>query len=79
MHTKKETMEMMNNNTQRRITRREKEILTLAMRGLPTKAIAAELGIEKGTVEVHRSNMIKKYQCGNLLEVVVLAVRQQWI
>lgn len=62
-----------------RPTRRELDIMRLAMHGYTTKAIAAELFIEQGTVEVHRSNIIRKLRCGNFTAAVVMALREKWL
>lgn len=60
-------------------TPRELEIIKLAMKGYTTKAMAAELFIEQGTVEVHRSNIIRKLRCGNLTAAVAISLRKNWI
>ncbi len=60
-------------------TPRELEIIQLAMQGFTTKAIAAELYIEQGTVEVHRSNIIRKLRCGNLTAAVAISLNKRWI
>ena len=44
------------------LTAREMEILRLIDRGLPNKAIAAELGIELATVKNHVHNLLEKLQ-----------------
>jgi DNA-binding NarL/FixJ family response regulator len=57
------------------LTEREKEILTCVAEGLSTKQIAKKLFISPRTVEVHRSNMIKKLGAQNAAELVKLAVQ----
>jgi DNA-binding CsgD family transcriptional regulator len=51
------------------LTHREKEVLTLAVQGKVSKVIAFDLGISRRTVEVHRSNILKKMGVSNFLEL----------
>jgi FixJ family two-component response regulator len=55
------------------LTRREREVMTLALAGLVSKAIAKRLGISHRTVEVHRSRILQKTATDNLLELAQLA------
>ncbi|MGO9443591.1 MAG: response regulator transcription factor [Thiobacillaceae bacterium] len=55
------------------LTRREREVMALALAGLVSKAIAKRLGISHRTVEVHRSRLLQKTATGNLLELAQLA------
>lgn len=57
------------------LTEREKEILRCVAEGLSTKQIANRLFISPRTVEVHRSNMIKKLGAQNAAELVKLAIQ----
>ncbi|MFQ3597359.1 MAG: response regulator transcription factor [Chloroherpetonaceae bacterium] len=57
------------------LTEREKEILHCVAEGLSTKQIAKKLFISPRTVEVHRSNMIKKLGAQNAAELVKLALQ----
>jgi RNA polymerase sigma factor (sigma-70 family) len=52
------------------LTPRERQVLELVAEGKPNKRIAAELGVSKKTVEVHRSHVMRKMQAGSLAEVV---------
>jgi FixJ family two-component response regulator len=52
------------------LTPRERQVLDLVAAGKPNKRIAAELGVSKKTVEVHRSHVMRKMQAGSLAEVV---------
>jgi DNA-binding CsgD family transcriptional regulator len=52
------------------LTARESEVLMLLLRGLTNKEIAAELGCQEGTVEVHVSKILKKSSAGNRAGVV---------
>jgi FixJ family two-component response regulator len=51
------------------LTHREKEILNLAIGGLPNKEIAQRLGISFRTVETHRTRILIKTSTTNFLEL----------
>jgi Bacterial regulatory proteins, luxR family/PAS fold len=51
------------------LTFREKEVLKLAIEGQANKAIAYALGISPRTVEVYRTNILKKTLKANFLEL----------
>ncbi len=51
------------------LTKRETQILKLAISGLTNKDIAAKLDISKRTTEVHRFNLMKKMGVKNVLEL----------
>jgi len=57
-----------------KVTRREKEILTEAAKGLTTNQIADKLFISPHTVESHRKNLIEKFQTNSLSAVLKMAV-----
>ena len=52
------------------MTNREREVFVLVKKGLTSKECAAALGISVRTVEVHRTNLIQKYQVKNIVELV---------
>lgn len=56
-----------------RLSERERDVLTLAINGLPNKEIARSLGISHRTVEVHRSHILLKTNTSNLIELAALA------
>lgn len=51
------------------LTKREKQILKLVLKGNSNKEIAAELEVSKRTAEVHRFNLMKKLKVKNLIEL----------
>jgi FixJ family two-component response regulator len=52
------------------LTEREQEVFHLVAEGMANKAIAAELGISERTVEVHRSQVMKKLDARTLAQLV---------
>src|SRR5690606_6483895 len=57
-----------------KVTRREKEILHQAAKGLTTQEIAAVLFISPHTVESHRKNLMEKFEVKNLASAIKLAM-----
>ncbi len=57
-----------------KLTQREHDALKLLVRGLPPKAIAAELGINDKTLYGHRANLMLKLQARNLSDLQEKAV-----
>lgn len=55
-----------------RLTKREEEILNLLIQGHPNKVVADNLGISHRTVEIHRSNALKKLSVQKLTQVANL-------
>jgi len=51
------------------LTPRELEILPLTIQGIPNKEIAQKLGISFRTVELHRTNILRKTGTTNFLEL----------
>lgn len=58
------------------LTEREREVLTLALKGLPSKAIAKELSISYRTVEQHRSRLLEKLGVGSVTELMRLTLNR---
>lgn len=56
-----------------RLTAREREVLSLVLRGLLSKEIARELGTALQTVKQHRSRVMQKYGARSVAELVRLA------
>jgi FixJ family two-component response regulator len=51
------------------LTQREKDVMLLAVQGLPNKHIARQLGISHRTVEIHKSKIMTKTGAVNLLDL----------
>ncbi len=56
------------------LTKRERQVFELVVKGLSNQEMADELGINKKTVEGHRANMMTKMDVGSLSELVHLAI-----
>ncbi|RMG35772.1 MAG: hypothetical protein D6720_06445 [Gammaproteobacteria bacterium] len=57
------------------LTPRESEVLLEVARGAPNKVIARHLGISIKTVELHRSNLMRKLERNNVAELTRLAIQ----
>jgi RNA polymerase sigma factor (sigma-70 family) len=56
------------------LTDRERQVMELVVTGKLSKQIAADLGISKKTVDVHRARVMQKMQVASLPELVELAI-----
>ncbi len=61
------------------LTRREKEILQLVVKGLTSKQMAEQLHLSQRTVDHHRSNLLRKFNRKNSVEMVNYAVRNGFV
>ena len=61
------------------VTEREKAVLRMAAVGHSNKQIAASLGIAVKTVEVHKSNGMRKLNLTGRTDVVRYAAMQGWL
>jgi FixJ family two-component response regulator len=52
------------------LSRREREVMALVVRGLLNKQIGFELGISEITVKAHRGQVMQKMNAGSLAELV---------
>jgi len=57
------------------LSRREREVMALVVRGLLNKQVAGELGISEITVKQHRGRMMRKMCTRSLPELVTIAAR----
>jgi FixJ family two-component response regulator len=57
------------------LSRREREVMALVVRGLLNKQIGFELGISEITVKAHRGKVMRKMQAGSLADLVNLAAK----
>ena len=55
------------------LTNREREVMLLAVDGLPNKEIARSLGISHRTVEIHKSRVLYKTGADSLLDLARIA------
>ncbi|MET0540835.1 MAG: response regulator [Variovorax sp.] len=55
------------------LSAREHEVMTMALKGLPSKVIAKELEISHRTVEQHRSRLLEKLGVGSITELMRLS------
>ncbi|PSJ15914.1 response regulator transcription factor, partial [Nitrosomonas supralitoralis] len=55
------------------LTRREREVMALAVQGHSNKEIAYSLGISHRTVEIHKSKIMQKTGANSLLELARIA------
>ena len=57
------------------LSRREREVLALVVRGLMNKQVGGELGISEITVKAHRGQVMRKMKAGSLAELIEMAAR----
>jgi FixJ family two-component response regulator len=58
-----------------RLTRREREVFALVVRGFLNKQVAGMLTISLVTVQIHRSNMMRKMGARSFADLVCMAVK----
>lgn len=68
-----EMLRRQNESLLSKLTAREKDVLTLAVRGLNNKEIASQLSLSRYTIETHRKNIRLKLKVRNTTELVALA------
>lgn len=56
------------------LTRRERQVLSLAAKGHTTRQIAARLGLSQKTIDVHRGHIMMKMRARRMAEVIRLAL-----
>ena len=57
------------------LTQREREVVTLVVRGLRNKQIAAKLLTSEATVKAHRAQLMRKMRAESLAQLVTIAGR----
>lgn len=57
------------------LTKREKEILQLVVQGYTSKKMAKHLNLSQRTIDHHRSNLLRKFNSKNSIDLVNYAVR----
>lgn len=57
-----------------RLTDREHEVLRHLVKGEPSKRIATRLGLSPKTVDVHRSNIMRKTEASSIAELVRMSL-----
>lgn len=60
-------------------SKRENQVLSLSMEGMPIKMIADKLSISDRTVENHRAKLMEKTNSRNIIEVIAFALRNNLI
>jgi len=60
------------------LSKRELEVLQLVCRGLSTKEISEDLFISHKTVEVHRSNLLRKANLKNVAQLIIWAIKRDY-
>ena len=58
------------------LSRRELEVLRYIWDGLHSKMISEKMGLTAKGVEYHRLNLLKKWECDNVIQVIRLALRR---
>jgi FixJ family two-component response regulator len=59
------------------LSKREREVFELLVKGLSTKEVARELGVSPRTIEDHRANIGAKTRTSSLRELIALAGTQK--
>jgi DNA-binding CsgD family transcriptional regulator len=58
-------------NPENNLSRREGQVLELALKGLKSREIGIELGISLGTVKVHLANVYRKFGVNTKAQLLI--------
>lgn len=61
------------------LTKREKEILQLVVQGYTSRKMAEQLNLSQRTIDHHRSNLLRKFNRKNSVDLVNYAVRNGFV
>lgn len=61
------------------LTKREKEILQLVVKGYTSRKMAEKLNLSQRTIDHHRSNLLRKFNRKNSVDLVNYAVRNGFV
>lgn len=61
------------------LTKREKEILQLVVNGMTSRKMAEHLNLSQRTIDHHRSNLLRKFNKKNSIDLVNYAVRNGFV
>ncbi|WP_036602998.1 response regulator transcription factor [Olivibacter sitiensis] len=75
----KEIMKSATNGSLPVLTRREKEVLGLLVKGLTTQEIADKMFVSPLTIESHRRNLLQKFKVSNSVSLVHKATELKYI
>lgn len=75
----KEIMQSATNGSLPVLTRREKEVLGLLVKGLTTQEIADKMFVSPLTIESHRRNLLQKFKVSNSVSLVHKATELKYI
>ncbi|PQJ72191.1 response regulator transcription factor [Polaribacter butkevichii] len=65
--------------SQKKLSNKESEVLTLISKGLTTKEIASKLFVSSRTIETHRANILKKLEVKNTASLIKKATENNLI
>ncbi|HSL39126.1 MAG TPA: response regulator transcription factor [Desulforhopalus sp.] len=61
------------------LTKRERQVLHLVVRGFTSKQMAEELSLSQRTIDHHRANLLRKFNRKNSVDLVNYAVRHGFV